>query len=337
MNKSSIDKYLRGEATPEERAALMSWINAKEENEKFFIEQTNIWVWEHMPEKRADEQDYAEFRKLIQPARKLFPGRRWIQCAAALLLCLLTANLFLLYQNTHPDTVKVTTASAPRHGKAKVMKEFYTDNGVKAKILLPDSTTIWLNSGTKISYPEEFGKTSRELWFSGEAYFDVAKDSLRPLIIHNNKAFRLKVLGTRFNLKNYDNDRSAQVTLYSGKVEVLSQNVAGPDTATTLYPRETVIISEGSPVKKEPIHDPEEFSEWKKGEIIFSGTQMPEVIKTLERWHGITFRIEDPEILHYEFTARFSSESIVQIMEYLRMTTFIEYKISGNQVVLMRR
>ena len=337
MDKAILYKYLRGEATPQEKETLIKWINEKEENEKFFTGQANLWVWQHMPEKRACSRDYAEFRSLIKRTRKTVPARRWSRYAAAVLLCLLTANLILLHYNTRPAAVTELTASASPAGKAKVIREFYTDNGVKARIQLPDSTQVWLNSGTKISYPEEFGSASREIWFSGEAYFDVAKDSLRPMIIHNRKSFRVKVLGTRFNLKNYDNDRSAQLTLYSGKVEVLSRNTKGINTVTTLHPNETVVISGDAPVQKKQISGAAEYAEWKEGKIVFSGTKMPEVIKTLERWHGVTFRVQDPEILEYSFTARFSSESIVQILEFLKIATYIDYKTSDNQIILTKR
>lgn len=344
MNKNYIYKYLSGETTKEENDILLDWVNKNKKNEKFFIEQANIWIWQNMPQKRARAEDYAEFKELLKSKKKskIILNKSVVLSAAAIFLCLFTLNLTLFYyskkdsKSLTPES-DILTAQNIKYKKIAVIKEFYTDKGVKAKLILPDSSVVWLNSGTKISYPDEFGEKARIISFSGEAYFDVAKDAERPMIINNNKGFQVKVLGTKFNLKNYDDDNSAQVTLYSGKIEVLRKNGEGRDEIISVLPNETAVILERNPIKKTRLNDAYTLSEWREGKIIFSETKMPQVIKTLERWHGVKFRVTDPQVLDYMFTAKFNSESIVQIMEFLKMTTFIDYRILNNEIILTKR
>lgn len=343
MNKNLIYTYLSGQASPEETEQLFDWINQNEENEKFFITQMNLWIRQQIPTQRTSPANYVAFRELLQKkncsVRKQGKSPRilfLIRSAAAILLALLALNLTLLYYN-HRIQLPVQTAdrgiSVPR---TEVLKEFFTNNGVKAKIRLPDSSTVWLNSGSRLSYPETFGQESRNITFSGEAYFDVIPDSTRPMVIQN-QGFAVKVLGTQFNLKNYKGDPSAQITLYCGKVEVHRCSRSGKEEITTLLPNETVILSPDKKVQKDHLTDAPVLSEWKEGKLTFRETPLPEVIKTLERWHGVTFTVQDPQVLKYKFTASFHSESIVQILEFLKMTTFTNYTVSGNNIILTKR
>jgi ferric-dicitrate binding protein FerR (iron transport regulator) len=93
----------------------------------------------------------------------------------------------------------------------------------------------------------------------------------------------------------------------------------------------------GNSISKSGLTHPTQNSEWKDGQLVFNETPMSEVIRMLERWHGVSIKVADPDILDYKFTARFESESIVQILDFVKMTTFIDYTVQGNKVVLKKR
>ena len=96
---------------------------------------------------------------------------------------------------------------------------FSSPSGQRANLTLPDGTEVYLNSRSTISYKQSFGKENRELSFSGEGFFKVAKKKESPFIIHSN-GLKIRVLGTTFNLYNYDSEEYAEVALVEGCVQV---------------------------------------------------------------------------------------------------------------------
>jgi ferric-dicitrate binding protein FerR (iron transport regulator) len=106
---------------------------------------------------------------------------------------------------------------------------------------------------------------------------------------------------------------------------------------TEMQPNKIMVLKKASVVSTSQVSEPNQNSQWKEGILDFNDTQMSEVIKMLERWHGVNFIVKDPQILNYRFTARFKSESIIQILDYIKMTTFIDYSVEGNTVTLKRR
>ena len=207
--------------------------------------------------------------------------------------------------------------------------------------MLPDSSKVWLNSDSRITYPEYFSGETRNISLSGEAYFEVTKDSIHPMIVKTDRNFSIEVIGTSFNLKCYKNDNNIEATLYSGIIKANYNNVATLKNETlTLKPNESFIYNEskaiGTSNNNKPFYypEPEKLKAWKDGTLIFNETPMLEVIKILERWHGTTFIITDKEIYNYNLSAEFKSESIIQILEIMKLIMPIDYNYSNNVVTL---
>ena len=148
----------------------------------------------------------------------------------------------------------------------------------------------------------------------------------------------MKVLGTSFNLRAYNDDNDAKTTLYSGKIEIIQQKSdSSPIIHTLSTPDESCTITDGSPfvqVRQEIVNDAKIDSAWKDGNLYFNNSPMPIVIKKLERWHGVTFTITNNDVLKMDVTAKFKNESIVQILELLKMSGILDYSVDGNSVVL---
>ena len=344
MKKELLLKYIKGEAAKHEETEIYDWIGKSPDNERYFVLLNNLWISQNISNNKASDA-VLEVIRLLTTSRIYFFKRyiKYISYAAVAIAVLsIGLNLFLIDSNSRlvkeygDRPVRLSQLSEEsRH-------EIYTEKGVKAKITLPDGSAVWLNSDTRITYPDKFASDIREVHFSGEAYFDVVSDSLRPLVISTNKDFKIEVLGTRFNVRSYDNDNEAQTTLYSGSLNVVSKGASSTfgkvkEIVTTLKPSESCIIrAKQNPILIKPA-DANKQVAWKEGRIIFESTPLSEVIKMLERWHGTEFLVKDPSIYRFDITARFRSESIVQIMEMIKYCALIDYTIDSNKVVLYRR
>ncbi|PKO99109.1 MAG: hypothetical protein CVU13_08270 [Bacteroidetes bacterium HGW-Bacteroidetes-8] len=344
MKKELLLKYIKGEATNKEEIEIYDWIGKNPDNKRYFVILNNLWISQNISQNKADEREVEEIRLLTTKRGNLFKryGKYISYAAVAVVVLSLSLNLFLLDSNNKLVRKFSNTPVRLSELSPDYKHEIYTEKGVKAKITLPDGSAVWLNSDSRITYPDRFESDIREVEFSGEAYFDVVSDSLRPLIIKTNKDFKIEVLGTQFNVRSYDNDNEAQTTLYTGSLNIVSKGVSSglkgaKDIVTTLKPSESCIIRE----KQNPIHikpaDANKQYAWKEGKIIFDSTPLSEVIKMLERWHGTEFVVKDPSIYRFDITAKFRSESIVQIMEMIKYCSLVDYTIDSNKVVLYRR
>ena len=238
MDKDLILKYINKTASDLEKEKVLKWASESMENEKTLVEMMNVWVAEHMPHDEADDSKFQEFGYYLRgyntsaaKARqnKLIKIFGW-SGAAAIIVALLSWNIFLTQtisvEKLEKENAKLALNTAvetdiPAPVPTRTM---YTNKGVKACITLPDSSIVWLNSDTRIEYPEVFSGLTREVKLSGEAYFNVKRDPEHPMIITTNKGFKVKVTGTSFNIKAYENDEIAQTTLYSGSISLLYKN-----------------------------------------------------------------------------------------------------------------
>lgn len=354
MNKRLLIRHIKGEVTPLEREEVISWINKSGENEAYYTGLINLVVLEKVSKenpaagritaemkedsfRRIKEGIAANKRRVAVPVMKPAErgGRVWRGIAAAAVVLLGISAAFNIYQfGTRKDITPVTNVPAV----AGVMNTYYTENGVKGKVMLPDSSVVWLNSGSRITYPENFASDKRRVSFEGEGYFDIVKAQQWPMEVVTAKGMKIEVLGTTFHIKSYMNDDDEQATLFSGKIDISkSDGTRQILTAKELKPLESLRFTEKGSATLTPVADTTKKVAWKQGELLFDQTPMPEVIKMLERWHGVEIIAQDPAVLSYRYTASFGSESIVQILELFRFTSPLDYNIVDNKVYLKKR
>lgn len=349
MNKSLLIRHIRGTATAQEREAVVSWIDKSVENEAYYMKLMNLVIGENVSREHpvgehiAHEMKEMTLNQIMSRIEAIKGGIKrsgqglsawkWVSGAAVVLLCVSVAmNLTQFSRKEQIAAIHKIPAVT------SAMSTYYTENGVKGKIMLPDSSVVWLNSGSKITYPTEFDSDKRRVSFEGEGYFDVVKNPEWPMEVVTPKGMKVEVLGTEFHIKSYDNDHEEQATLFSGRVDVSKSS--GRKTVLdmqTLAPRESIRFTGTNNVVVTYAADTAKKIAWKRGELLFERTPMPEVIKMLERWHGVEIIVQDPAVLSYKFTASFSSESIVQILELFHFTSQLNYIVEGNKVYLKRR
>lgn len=341
MTKKLIIKYLSGKASEMEEHEVLEWVNKSEENVKYFITLKNLWIFQNMPVSIADSEELSEMEKITSSKPK-FKSRlksfSFLQYAAATIIVLLALDLYFNLEDKF-RTAPVQERVYPMSGvPAKYKHVLYTNNGVKGYAELPDGSKVWLNSASKLIYPDKFIGDTREVEVSGEAFFDVVHNPSKPMVVSTNKNFKVQVLGTKFNIRSYDNDNESQTTLFSGSIKLIQKGASdGKEIVTQLSPKESFVIRDNNvPVLIRQADTSKQIA-WKEGKLIFDATSMQEVIKKLERWHGTVFIIKDPEILDFKITANFKSESIVQVMEMIKFCSLIDYTVQGNCVTLRKR
>jgi transmembrane sensor len=234
------------------------------------------------------------------------------------------------------------------------LSEIATRKGSKSNIKLPDGTEVWLNADSKLSYPENFVGSTREVTLTGEAYFDVMHDTAHPFIIHAGKA-RILVLGTAFNVRNYPQEKSIETTLMRGKIEVSFTD--RPNEQMILKPLEKLIvekepdsISSAADKHTADLHPSEKVvltsvtysatdsiiaeTSWVNDKMVFVNEPLEKIAEELERHFAVTIIFKNPVVKAYRYTGVFSNESIDKIFQILELSKKINYVIRDKTVII---
>lgn len=206
--------------------------------------------------------------------------------------------------------------------------EVCTDYGEISSVTLPDSSRVWLNAGSRILYPEEFIGPERKIYLSGEIYIEVEKDSLHPFIVDTGDA-DIRVTGTKFNLKAYQEDGTVTATLIEGGVSV---EIPGCDTVA-LVPGRSLAYDR----KKESLDmyqvNLESYPSWFEGDFNAYHMTLSQIARDLERRFGVEIVIRNPEIAEEMFYASFvNNEDVDRILDALNIGGEFTVTRSGNLI-----
>ncbi len=330
-----IIRVIRGEATQSENEMVLEWIKESEDNLNEFSRQKMVWTLSTAPDDMRGEEDLLNFKKLIS-ARSVFSlkdRKFWYGFASAASAAILVLFLGLLFgiPGLKDGSSAKKNMFADRPGINQ--RYMYTDKGVKGKVLLPDGSTVWLNSDSKLKYPDVFSDDKREVEVSGEAYFEVQKDAKKPMYVKTGKGFTIKVLGTTFSIRSYENDQESKAILYNGSIELIKDpDKNGEKVVLGLKPNDCATIRDDGATKITQIVTMTDIA-WLKGEIVFEDTPMSEVLKILERWYGKKFDVKNNSIYKFKLNATFKSESLVQILDIINLCTSVKYRIEDDKVI----
>ena len=182
----------------------------------------------------------------------------------------------------------------------------------RTSFTLPDGSKVWLNAGSTISFPNRFGKKSRVVRLSGQAYFDVKKEKI-PFSVET-KDFAVKVLGTAFDVFAYPGE-NAEVTLERGKVQIETNTNGRAD----LDPGQQAIINKSDGQIAKRSIDSKAFVAWKDNRLTFVDEPLEKVVLCLERWFNVTINIEDTSIRNLKVNGTIEYETISEVMDLLKI------------------
>jgi hypothetical protein len=204
--------------------------------------------------------------------------------------------------------------------------------GKHFEILLSDGTNVQLNAGTSLRYPVKFIKgQKREVFLKGEAFFNVAKDAKHPFMVKSDDLY-VQVLGTKFNVSSYFEDKETDVVLVEGSVDLFSK----------LDSKEHVLLKpgfKGSFNKKETNISTSKvitniYTSWVHGELVFRNISFNDILKKMERQYNVNIVNNNIEIANEKFNASFRNEPIEKILEYFKITYGINYAIQENKILI---
>ena len=195
---------------------------------------------------------------------------------------------------------------------------------------LCDSTKVWLNSETEIKYPSVFTGNERQIFLSGEAYFEVYKNAKKPFIVHTQN-MDIRVLGTSFNVMAYRNEHLLRTTLVKGLVEVSAKNGSGEKIE--LLPGYQALIENGKiDVRKV---NTKLFTSWKDSRFAFDNEPIESVLTKLSRWYDVEFFFMNEETKNKHFTGSIPKyENISNILNMLELTTNIKFKMKNKTIII---
>ncbi|MBR9777228.1 MAG: DUF4974 domain-containing protein [Cytophagales bacterium] len=224
-----------------------------------------------------------------------------------------------------------TDLPLPENNVALAMYEEHTTvPGVKSHLTLSDGSQVVLNSGSKLRYLKNFEKNRRELYLTGEAFFNVTQDSLRPFIVRTLET-STTALGTSFNVSAYQGE-TVDVSLITGKVVVDKDNLLAK--TITLLPGEALKIDLENDNFVKSRFDKEEVIGWTKKRIIFQKTPLFEAIRVLENWYGVQIQIKNRPTHQILLSGKFQDETLENVLEGLRFSTRFEYIIDNENVTI---
>jgi ferric-dicitrate binding protein FerR (iron transport regulator) len=338
----AIVKYFSGEAETEEKILIREWLSESEMNRKEF-DQLRLYFSEDQSfiDKNLVQDRYKQFVARLsnsenQDNQVFFNGRlqlsrRWsygIAASVTFFLALITLIGFFL---NHPDD----NAIAAQDTDTILNSE--TKYGQKMHLQLPDGSEVWLNSGSKISFPKYFSNTVREVTIYGEGFFNVTHDPSRPFIV-KSPDLSAEVLGTSFNIRAYEDETEQKVSLVTGKVKVVMEKrgfgAKDEQSGYFLFPG-SELVYEGSIGKiTEQSFDIQDEIAWKDGVLIFSEDDFRSLTTKIERWYGVNVISTGNPPKDFVVTGSFKNETLHNVLEVLKYGRGFDFKIDTNSLYI---
>ncbi len=317
MEEEKIIRHIVQQDYRKEPNELLDWVGKSEENKKKFIGYRNLWALMQQGNELDSEMVSSElqhFKKRIHKNNRrviLYSFRKY----AAVIVFLLTlgGGYFLGHNSLRNVNDTYTTITCAF--------------GDKTAMVLPDSSKVWLNSGSTLRFNNNFQQRKREVFLEGEAYFSVEKDKTRPFRVTTPEA-SVEVLGTEFNLKAYPEEKEVSATLITGKI-----NFSSSQKKTTLLPNQKLVYNKNN--QKTTVYklsDSYPEIEWKDGRMVFRNESLESLELKLERWFDVDIAFADEAVKKQCFTGSLERESILDALYYFKFSKYVDYSIKGNEI-----
>jgi ferric-dicitrate binding protein FerR (iron transport regulator) len=338
-NIANVDEliagYLAQQLKKDELTELQQWLKASDENKNYFLQSQEVWFSSisansaiRFNSQKAFQRFLASTITLNETAQTEIPTKHktrffelnFIRVAAAVAVLVVFIGIGYLVGNggTNPQLANVKV-EAPA--------------GSRTKMYLPDGSLVWLNAGSTLIYSQDFGKRNRNIEITGEGYFDVSKNEKLPFNVKTDE-MTVRVLGTKFNFRNYVDEDEATVTLVEGKVKLKSSSLNNNEFI--LEPNQQAVFSKSD--SKTVINKvrAKYASDWTKGLISFDEEKLGNIARELERLYNVQITIADDSLLNYRFYGNFTrtEQNIEDVLDVLASTNKLTYEQNGKKITL---
>ncbi len=349
--------YLEKTISSENEEILVKWIKNNPGSLKELNDFRQIWNLSENVGKINDDFIRREWKLLYQ---KVYPSERnsenpvnkflyWLPRVAAVFILGAIISFAISYQIYNP------------RNSVLVFHEINTPAGAKSKVTLPDGTIIWLNAGSNLKYSNQFNKKIREVYLTGEAFFDVETNPSKLFLVRTSE-LNIKAYGTAFNVKSYPEEGTIETTLIEGSIGVTRTTFENKKTdEVMLEPNQRVVYyRKNKSVKKEFLSDnkvesiseqvarpqekltyliskgikAEDFTSWKDGTLFINSETLKELAVKLERKYDVKIYFASKKIENLKFTGSLENETIEQVIEAIGIAANIKYDIKDRNIWL---
>lgn len=324
MSESSnwdlLAKFIAGECSEQESKEVNEWIKSNPENKKLLNALKKGW---DLPEKDLPQVDTEQmWINLTSKAGIASKGKKsfhinfsYLRAVAAVVLLALLPILYFSYDSLFNDNYIVHSVPF----------------GANNQIVLEDGSKINLDAGSTLKYSNDYNKEIREVFIEGEGFFEVAHNPEKPFIV-NFSMGQVKVLGTKFNVRNWPELQNTKVTVSEGMVSLSNEN--GNIILTKGFMGNIDI--EGQITSEQNI-DAEKSKSWMNKEFYFQNVKLNNILSQLERWYDVKFDLQNQSIGNEHLTVHIEPKPIGNILELISVITNLDYQINGNRIRLFTK
>lgn len=340
MDWDLILRYLEGTCSPQDNHKIQELLASRTAHKKTLDQLQTIWTTPgsrlpkpdvekalmnvaerasiHTAPLREDADNLIHFRAHARsiPFSHRFPAVRILR-VAALVTVFLTGSYFA-FKLMRPSS----------------MKEIAVATGEQKTLILPDETSVTLDSGTHFRYSRSFGDEERIVFLNGEGYFKVTADQTRPFVVHADRAV-VTVLGTRFNVRAWHQNKEVIVAVVEGKVSLRAESVPKKEAEVFIEEGQMSRLGEDDiPTIPESTNIYEHLA-WLQQEMFFQSVPLQEVLDQLERWYNLEFTLTDTSYAKNRITVFIERKPVDEILDMLSLVNDFEYNREGNRVTFI--
>ncbi len=357
--EDKLISVLTGQASQEELTEVRLWLSKSDDNRRLYDEYAAIWGASRAVGRDDDYLPDAAWASLSKQMKtrpyqvqQAMPWKRISMIAAMLVVVFLAGmavNQFWGRSGIDENQVAYTEYTSPY--------------GSKSKVKLPDGSLVWLNAGSILRYSSTFNVSNREVYLEGEGYFDVTRNEQAPFLVQTS-TITIKVLGTAFNVKAYPEESVVETTVERGAVQLIDPSSSSQETTILRAQQKAVVVKEAQQPNEDPGEMPlldskpvnikpsnyipiadmevssnvktEAYTSWKDPRWIIEREKLSNFAVKLERRYNVRFVFNDEELMDYVFSGKFEDETLDQVLEAMKLTAPITYRVKQNTVYLSR-
>jgi ferric-dicitrate binding protein FerR (iron transport regulator) len=309
-NNSESDLENQGESNfniPSDKDLEMAWDNVDSFKDEF--PKPNLTkMWENTKSKL----DWEEPKRIV-------PFRRYLlRYAAAIAIPLMIMAIGVYY-------------SVERISKNKGLITFVSPEGVRTRFTLPDGSVIWMQPNSEIKYPKEFSTQKRDIFFTGQAFFDIVHHSDWPFAVSVDDIV-IEVLGTQFFVKGKPNEELVETSLVSGLVRI-----KGAKLEKFLNVNDVVVFSKKTNQFVQTRSLTDNPYTWNNSSVVYSNCPIGVVLKDISELYGFDYHFDTKFNQNIKVTLTVREESFKELVEILKIVVPFEYKISESRVIFSAR
>ncbi|WPR76047.1 FecR family protein [Algoriphagus sp. NG3] len=326
-------EFYKGKLSESQAKEFLEFLESKEAEDLLSTEIIQLWsdtikegdlsidthgLWKKINQKR---DIYTVPVRDKEPKIKKVASLTWLRAAVVFVILGLAALFYMQIRQEKDHSFELALEDAIITNSNEL--------GEKTKVTLEDGSVVYLNSQSSITYPKNF-KNNRSIQLEGEAFFEVVKDPDHPFVV-DAKGIVTTALGTSFNISTFNKDQKVAVTLLTGKVKL---NQSGKETYIELNPGEESLLSTDLPeMRKYKVKSADKIL-WTQGILHFDEAALDEMVEILQRWYGVTIRVNgQPQALNASGVFD-NQESLRNVLNVMSKTLEFEFVMDDQEITL---